>query len=153
MFICTVEFKKRRIETASCFEHSRLGQIVHVFLDGKTNDVGVICSIWEDLCPASIPAHTIIRAAYQPELERLFSVHSKMEDEATKYIISRLSNHKLESEMFIKYVEITFDCSKVTIYYTCNNRVDFRELTKELFKLFRSRIWFERLTPDVNYIS
>ena len=33
------------------------------------------------------------------------------------------------------------DRRKLTFYYTANVRVDFRDLVKELFRLYKTRIW------------
>ena len=37
-------------------------------------------------------------------------------------------------------VEITFDNSKIIFYFTADNRIDFRELVKDLAAVFRTRI-------------
>eukprot|EP00597_Dinobryon_sp_UTEXLB2267_P017196 CAMPEP_0201113610 /NCGR_PEP_ID=MMETSP0812-20130820/77932_1 /ASSEMBLY_ACC=CAM_ASM_000668 /TAXON_ID=98059 /ORGANISM="Dinobryon sp., Strain UTEXLB2267" /LENGTH=507 /DNA_ID=CAMNT_0047377161 /DNA_START=795 /DNA_END=2319 /DNA_ORIENTATION=- len=38
-----------------------------------------------------------------------------------------------------------FDRHKLTIYYASNARVDFREFVRDLFAMFRSRIWMEKV--------
>ena len=37
-------------------------------------------------------------------------------------------------------VELTFDLSKMTFYFTADGRVDFRQLVRELAGVFRTRI-------------
>lgn len=37
--------------------------------------------------------------------------------------------------------EWQFDHKKLTLYYTSRERVDFRELVRELFRTFKARIW------------
>ncbi len=50
----------------------------------------------------------------------------------------RADKHKLEMK-FVD-VEFTFDNTKVVFYFTADNRVDFRELVKDLAALFHMRI-------------
>jgi len=38
-----------------------------------------------------------------------------------------------------------FDRHKLTIYYASNARVDFREFVRDLFAMFKSRIWMEKV--------
>lgn len=52
--------------------------------------------------------------------------------------IKRVAAHELP--MKIVDAEYTFDRSKVIIYFTAENRIDFRELVKDLAALFRVRI-------------
>lgn len=48
--------------------------------------------------------------------------------------------NKLSLEMKISGVKLTLDKSKASIYFTSENRVDFRELVKELASTFKTRI-------------
>lgn len=41
--------------------------------------------------------------------------------------------------------EFQFDRSRLTIYYTCESRVDFRDLVKELCAIFTIRIWMKEV--------
>lgn len=47
---------------------------------------------------------------------------------------------KYELEMKISGIRLTLDKGKVVVYFTAENRVDFRELVKELASLFKTRI-------------
>ena len=40
------------------------------------------------------------------------------------------------------------DRRKLTFYFKADRRVDFRELTKECFRIFKSRIWMSMLPKD-----
>ena len=54
-----------------------------------------------------------------------------------------MSKKKIEEhglEMSLVGVEYTFDNSKLIFYFTCESRVDFRELVKDLASTFRTRI-------------
>ncbi len=50
----------------------------------------------------------------------------------------KIAEHKLE--MSLVAAEYTFDKSKLTFYFTCESRVDFRELVKDLASTFHTRI-------------
>lgn len=50
----------------------------------------------------------------------------------------KIANHGLD--MSLVSAEYTFDNSKLIFYFTCETRVDFRELVKDLASTFRTRI-------------
>ncbi len=50
----------------------------------------------------------------------------------------KIKNHNLD--MSLVGAEYTFDNSKLIFYFTCETRVDFRELVKDLASTFRTRI-------------
>lgn len=42
------------------------------------------------------------------------------------------------------FTELLYDCRdrrKLTFYFKANERIDFRELVRELFKIYKTRIW------------
>ncbi len=60
------------------------------------------------------------------------------EKEAFKICEEKIAKHKLS--MNLVDVESTFDNNKLLFYFTAENRVDFRELVKDLASVFRTRI-------------
>ncbi|AMD19518.1 HCL633Wp [Eremothecium sinecaudum] len=50
-------------------------------------------------------------------------------------------NNKSSLNIKILNAEFQFDRKKLTFYYVCQERNDFRELIKELFKFYKTRIW------------
>ncbi|KAK8827458.1 hypothetical protein WA538_003420, partial [Blastocystis sp. DL] len=42
-------------------------------------------------------------------------------------------------------VEFQYDRKKLTVYYYCNGRIDFRGFVKELYSIFYARIWMENI--------
>ncbi|KMQ69892.1 hypothetical protein ACM39_02295 [Chryseobacterium sp. FH2] len=79
----------------------------------------------------------IYRQANQKDLE-VWQEARKKEDSVK--IEARKIAHKLNLEMKITDVEYQGDASKVTFYYTADNRVDFRQLIKEYAGTFRTKI-------------
>ena len=62
----------------------------------------------------------------------------KAEEDAAVICKKKIAEHGLE--MSLVGVEYTFDNSKLIFYFTCESRVDFRELVKDLASTFRTRI-------------
>ena len=79
----------------------------------------------------------IYRLANQKDIEVWQEVRKK---EETVKVEARKISHRLGLEMKITDVEYQGDASKVTFYYTADNRVDFRLLIKEFASTFRTKI-------------
>ena len=71
---------------------------------------------------------------------------NKIEAEKVKETVKQKVN-ELELEMKIDGVVISLDKSKITIYFTSDGRVDFRNLVKELATNFKSRIELKQIGP------
>ena len=83
------------------------------------------------------PLKTVTRLATEDDLERDAKNH-EMEFEAALICKKKIAAHGLG--MRLVGVEYTFDNSKLIFYFTCESRVDFRELVKDLASTFRTRI-------------
>ncbi|NMP36794.1 MAG: stage 0 sporulation family protein [Clostridiales bacterium] len=83
------------------------------------------------------PLKMIIRAATEDDISTIEKNREK-EKEAFSICEKKILEHKLD--MKLVEVEYTFDGSKILFYYTSDNRVDFRELVKDLAGVFRTRI-------------
>ncbi|EPQ27264.1 uncharacterized protein PFL1_05187 [Pseudozyma flocculosa PF-1] len=68
-------------------------------------------------------------------------LYSKAQDEerALQLCITKVGQRGLP--MTIVAAEMQWDRRKLTFYYTASMRVDFRDLVKELFRLYKTRIW------------
>ena len=70
-------------------------------------------------------------------------INAKKENEKIQQQIKDRTNQLIKElglEMKISGVELTLDQSKASIYFTAENRVDFRELVKNLAAIFKMRI-------------
>lgn len=47
--------------------------------------------------------------------------------------------------MTIHNVEYQFDRHKLTVYYSAESRVDFREFVRDLFSAYKARIWMKKI--------
>lgn len=79
----------------------------------------------------------IYRLANQKDIEVWQEARKK---EETVKVEARKISHRLGLEMKITDVEYQGDASKVTFYYTADNRIDFRMLIKEFAGTFRTKI-------------
>ena len=83
------------------------------------------------------PIKPIIRIANDEDFKRIERNKVK-EAEAFKICEAKIAAHKLKMNLI--GVECTFDNNKLLFYFTAENRVDFRELVKDLAAVFRTRI-------------
>ncbi len=85
----------------------------------------------------SAPLKPVIRIATEKDL-KIVEQNRKKEEDAFKICQEKIIVHKLD--MKLVDVECTFDNNKLMFYFTAENRVDFRELVKDLASVFRTRI-------------
>ena len=83
------------------------------------------------------PLKAVTRKATEADIER-DAKNRELEMDAAIICKKKIENHGLE--MSLVAVEYTFDNSKLIFYFTCESRVDFRELVKDLASTFRTRI-------------
>jgi cell fate regulator YaaT (PSP1 superfamily) len=83
------------------------------------------------------PLKEVTRIATEEDLARDAKNH-EMEFDAAIICKKKIAAHGLG--MRLVSVEYTFDNSKLIFYFTCESRVDFRELVKDLASTFRTRI-------------
>lgn len=88
----------------------------------------------EDICQ---PLKEVIRTV-TPEDLIVIENNRKKEKEAFKICEQKIAFRKLNMKLID--VECTFDNNKLLFYFTAENRVDFRELVKDLAAIFRTRI-------------
>ena len=83
------------------------------------------------------PLKPIVRIATQKDIEFYKSCEEK-KPQAIQICKEKIAKHNLE--MKLVDCEYAFDGSKIVFYFTSANRVDFRELVKELASTFHARI-------------
>lgn len=80
----------------------------------------------------------IYRVATEQDLGLLVE-RKRMVQDALAQCRSHVQNKNLKME--ILDCEYQFDLNKITFFYRSNERIDFRELVKDLYKVFKTRIW------------
>lgn len=83
------------------------------------------------------PLKPIIRKADSKDIQTVIQ-NRKKEKDAFKICEEKIKFRKLKMNLID--VECTFDNNKMLFYFTAENRVDFRELVKDLAAIFRTRI-------------
>lgn len=93
-------------------------------------------------CAAPVPLQRVLRKARPDELARAQALRA---DEARA---RRIAREKVESyglKMKVSDAEWQFDRNKLTVYFTAERRVDFRELVRDLARTFRTRIELKQI--------
>lgn len=88
----------------------------------------------------------ILRFASDREV-RTLGMKQYDENEVVKYGV-HLINHVYKLNMTIYDAEFQFDRHKLTIYYDCLGRVDFREFVKAVHVTFNARVWMEKVNSN-----
>ncbi len=83
------------------------------------------------------PLRKVIRKADKNDDLR-YKINCEKENEAFTICNKMIADHKLNMKLID--VEYTFDNAKLLFYFTSDERVDFRELVKDLASVFRTRI-------------
>lgn len=100
-----------------------------------------IAEQWEKFKPETLP---VIRTLSQNDFETLDEI-KKDEVESFQKCQDLIKLHRLN--MNLVQCRITFDKKKITFYYTAPERVDFRELLKDLTQIFK------RVRIDLRHIG
>jgi len=96
----------------------------------------VIGSVRGKLPPVSEIAW-IVRAATAEDNEKICANH-KLEREAFEICKKKIENHALEMKLVL--VHYLLEEPKILFFFTAENRIDFRELVKDLVSVFKMRI-------------
>ncbi|MFC1806754.1 stage 0 sporulation family protein [Candidatus Omnitrophota bacterium] len=103
-------------------------------------DYGQVVSAEEILLDSKMlqnPMRKIVRIANKHDMDNVNRNKQKAE-EVIKTCNRKISEHKLNMKLID--AELSFDCSKIIFYFTAEERIDFRELVKDLAKIFKARI-------------
>jgi len=93
-------------------------------------------------CATPVPEKRVLRSARPDELGRAQSLRT---DEQRVRIETRKLVERHNLKMKVTEAEWQFDRNKLTIYFTAERRVDFRELVRDLARTFRTRIELKQL--------
>ena len=100
------------------------------------------CSGCSTGCAAPVPELRVLRPARPDEVE---AARALREDEPRVRRITREKVLQYGLKMKVTEAEWQFDRNKLTIYFTAERRVDFRELVRDLAKTFRTRIELKQI--------
>lgn len=150
--IVEVSFKGNRREYFSS-EGEAVGPNEYVVVEadrgedlGRVTASGAIaerkCSGCSSGCAAPVPFRRVLRAAGPEEVKRAQILRG---DEDRVRQITREKVLHFGLKMKVSEAEWQFDRNKLTIYFTAERRVDFRELVRDLARTFRTRIELKQI--------
>jgi len=91
----------------------------------------------------------IMRLATQDEVA-LLTIKREEEEELLKICRTKVRQRALP--MHVVDAEYQFDRHKLTFFFEAEGRIDFRELVRDLFSMYKTRIWMQQLdknTPTI----
>lgn len=117
----------------------KVGDYVIVETDRGTDYGHIVSEVQEltDEKPQEEPVRKIIRLATEHDLKQIDDNKMKAK-EAYSNCLKKIQDYKLD--MKLVGCEYSFDRSKIIFYFTSEGRVDFRDLVKELARIFKARI-------------
>ena len=137
-FIAFISFKEsKKIYTFGCDEDIyRVGDFV-VVETIRGLELGKIVKETQRFIPNGLEIKPVVRKATEKDLEQ---VESNKEKAKKALEICHECIQKLGLDMHLIEAEYTLDCSKIIFVYVADERVDFRELLKDLAAIFKCRI-------------
>lgn len=118
-------------------EHDRgqdYGQVVTQCCQGASSGAE---SVSPEKQGSKEPPKKILRLAKDSDIRQIEENRVKVK-EVFNSCVKKIGEHKLD--MKLVQAEYSFDRSKIVFYFTANGRVDFRNLVKDLAKIFKARI-------------
>lgn len=117
---------------------------------GKTSVKGDKNNADDNEFVVSLPTKQVLRLGAPKEVYRL---SAKLQEEKKAFFTcySKIQELGLSSVLELINVEYQSDYKKLIFYYFANfKRIDFRVLIKELFKVYKTRIWLCAVLPSDN---
>lgn len=136
-----IRFRKDSQEFFACSSLNGLtpNEVVMVKTDHGLEPAEIICAV-PGCSPGDLPGKVelvVVRRSTHEERTRFENLAAR-EERAKRTCLDLVDKHKLSMKLI--RVERFFDGSKMIFYFTAENRVDFRELVKDLVREFRTRV-------------
>ena len=112
----------------------------HVIIDTARGEEFGICAGGNHLISSKdvvAPLRKVIRRANAQD-EKTIAENRAREKKAYEVCLQKIGEHSLDMQLVS--AEVAFDGSKILFYFTADERVDFRELVKNLAGIFHTRI-------------
>ncbi|CAK4659538.1 unnamed protein product [Aphanomyces euteiches] len=153
-----VQFKRCRKDVFAGVNGYQLGEYVKVEGD-RGEDVGHVIRILPNKEKPATDGSTedkevrvkrIMRPASEAELELLRQQH-KEEQEVLQVCRTKVRQRMLP--MNVIDAEYQFDRHKLTFFFEADRRIDFRELVRDLFAIYKTRIWLQQVVNKNQLVS
>ncbi len=112
----------------------------HLIIETARGPEYGICSGGNHLIPEKDivpPLRRVLRFATDADERQMLEMRGK-EKRAYQVCLQKIADHKLDMQLVS--AEYSFDGSKILFFFTADERVDFRELVKNLASIFHTRI-------------
>ena len=112
----------------------------HVIIDTARGAEFGICAGGNHTIPfrdVVAPLRKVLRRT-TPQDEKIVADNRAKEKRAYDVCLQKIADHQLDMQLVS--TEVAFDGSKILFYFTADERVDFRELVKNLASVFHTRI-------------
>ena len=112
----------------------------HVIIETTRGPEYGICAVGNHQVPFREivpPLRKVLRLATEAD-EKTLAANRAKEKRAYDICLQKIQEHKLDMQLVS--AEYAFDGSKILFFFTSDDRVDFRELVKNLAGIFRTRI-------------
>ncbi len=112
----------------------------HVIIDtARGAEYGICAGGNHSIPPKDVvaPLRKVLRLANAQD-EKIVAENRAKEKKAYEVCMQKIADHKLDMQLVS--AEVAFDGSKILFYFTADERVDFRELVKNLAAVFHTRI-------------
>ena len=80
--------------------------------------------------------------------EEIKLLEEKREEEEALLKICRTKVKQRSLPMHVVDAEYQFDRHKLTFFFEAEGRIDFRELVRDLFSIYKTRIWMQQLDKN-----
>ena len=100
------------------------------------------CSGCSTGCAAPVPSQRVLRTADERDIAAMYALR---DDETRVRRVTREKVAQYKLKMKVSDAEWQWDHNKLTIYFTAERRVDFRELVRDLARTFRTRIELKQI--------
>ena len=137
-----VDVQFRPGQKVYCFDPA--GKIItngtHLIIETSRGPEYGICTAGNHMIPEKEivpPLRTVIRFATEADERQVAEIRMK-EKKAYNICLQKIEEHGLDMQLVS--AEYSFDGSKILFFFTADERVDFRELVKNLASIFHTRI-------------
>ena len=119
-----------------------ISEIVLLPLDNLHENMSV--EVLETELQIPIPQRCVLMHASESEIEVMLG---KVRDEAKALQMCRQLAQQRQMRLNLLDAEFQFDKNKLTFIFTSDRHIDFRELVRDLFSIFKTRIWMHKINP------
>lgn len=163
-----VEFKNQRLKRYECNPSIAVSPGRYVIVDGdRGEDCGLVVLVGRTSSEGTLHVQQVegtsvqlnklktehgqvLRIAESNEVDTLHTGIATLEQNALKICREKCREYGLDINVID--CEYQFDGKKISFYFDSERSIDFRDIVKDLFKIFGARIWMENVNAKVKNV-